>query len=334
MSSKQRIYSPEKKQSCQSTPRHTRLPSLQEEPKEFEDVHVIKLISKTRFPVYLATTSSTRQKFALKLYDYKNGLPNKYYINEARFEPLDHPSIIQIICAEEETSITLSKTSKKFSCILMEYAPYGDFFEFIKATRECLTDKLIRTYFRQLIEGLDYLHKNDVFHLDLKLENLLMGTDYQLKIADFDLSYFKGDSDILSKGTKFYRAPELRKGRCRNPGAADIYAAGVLLFVLKCGGVIPHPEDTLCEGVNLEDLLENDPREFFKKHLEIQGRDFFFFEPSFRELFTGMMKQDPRERMTLKDIMKSKWYIGPVYSKDELRVKVKKMLDLAKAQGN
>ena len=75
--------------------------------------------------------------------------------------------------------------------------------------------KLARTYFRQLIDGLEYLHSQGVRHLDLKLENLLIGDDYQLKIIDFDLSYMSGDTQILTRGSKFYRAPELRASQCR-----------------------------------------------------------------------------------------------------------------------
>ena len=127
---------------------------------------------------------------------------------------------------------------------MMEFAPYGDFFKFVRAFRDSLTDKLIRTYFRSLIDGLEYLHKQGVCHLDLKLENLLIGKDYQLKIADFDMSYMVGDDKVITKGTKYYRAPELRSGKCRNGVAADVYSAGIILFALKTGGVIPYFEDS------------------------------------------------------------------------------------------
>jgi len=306
--------------------REEELPSYQEENLEnIENVRVLRLIAKTRFPVYLTQTSSTGQKLALKLFSFKQGRPNKYYLNESRFEPLNHPNVIQIVSTLDETEISFTKTTKKYSCILMEYAPYGDFFEFFRKCREDLTEKLVRTYFRQLIEGLDYLHKTGVYHLDLKLENLLMGNDYQLKIADFDLAYFAEDPKIISQGTQFHRAPEIKAVSCKDPAAADVYSAGILLFVFKCGGVIPHTEETLCEGINLADLLEDDPEEFFERHAEIQGRDSWFFDPAFRELFLGMTREDPRDRMTIADIMKSQWYLGPVYTREELKLQARKL---------
>ena len=306
-----------------------KLVSSQENKKLIDNVKVLKLIAKARFPIYLATISSTGEKLALKLFSYKKDQPNLHYLNESRFEPLEHPNVIQIIGSQDETLISFTKTTKKYSSILMEYCPHGDFFNFMRKHREGFDEKLIRSYFRQLIEGLGYLHSVGVYHLDLKLENLLIGADYQLKIADFDLSYFAQDSRIISYGTEFFRAPELKSGWCRNPAAADVYAAGILLFVLKCNGVIPHAEDNLCEGINLFELLESNPEEFFEQHMEIQGRDSAFFDADFRELFIGMTKQDPKDRMPLEDVMKSKWYNEPAYSKQELRLKMKELLNLA-----
>jgi len=75
-----------------------------------------------------------------------------------------------------------------------------------------------------------------VAHLDLKLENLLLGDDYGVKIADFDLSYKEGDSKIKSKGTAIYGSPEILEGSCTEPMAADLYSLGLVLLLLATGG--------------------------------------------------------------------------------------------------
>ena len=51
----------------------------------------------------------------------------------------------------------------------MEYANYGNLSDFIKYERVRNDTILIRTWFHQLIEGLAYLHKHDIAHMDLKL---------------------------------------------------------------------------------------------------------------------------------------------------------------------
>lgn len=294
--------------------------------ESFEDINVVKVLSKAKFPVYLAHSAAKNQNYALKLFNFEDGKPHAYFKNEIRFAPLNHPNIIKIIYSEEKPHIASDDRDKNVSCILMEYAPYGDVFDFVKKARRNISEKLARTYFRQLIDGIEYLHNHKVCHFDLKLENLLIGQDYQLKIADFDLSFIEGDKRVLTKGTKFYRAPELKACKDNVGPSADIYAAGIILFVLKCGGVIPHAEDELYKGVNLLELLNTNPTEFFKKHSTIQNQNLSFFDEDFKSLFVAMTKPEAGQRCTIKDVKKSKWYNGPVYTKEELKHKVKGLL--------
>lgn len=60
----------------------------------------------------------------------------------------------------------------------MEYAPYGNFSKLMSKAKIYNDEKLTRTYFHQLVEGLEYLHSQDIAHLDLKFCNLLLGDDY------------------------------------------------------------------------------------------------------------------------------------------------------------
>jgi len=294
---------------------------------DFEDLDVVRLISKAKFPVYLVFCPSTNQHYALKVYSFLKKQAHPYFVNEARFSFLNHPNVIKIILAQEKVGVSTSDPEKNSSCLLMEYAPNGDFFDFVRKNKQYLGEKLARTYFRQLIEGVEYLHMNSVWHLDLKLENLLIGKDYQIKIADFDLSYMVGDLEFLTRGTQYYRAPELLAQKCENGSAADIYSAGVILFLIKTGGVIPHSEGSIFEGVDLLELLNTNTDLFFKKHCQIQDRESSFFSDSFKELFLSMTKSDPRQRATIFDIKKSRWYNGPVYTKEEITKKMKILLN-------
>jgi len=262
----------------------------------------------------------------MKIFNYKGEKPHPYFRNEIRFASLKHPNIIDMVYCENEKDTLYKGELKKVSYILMEYAPHGDFFDFVVKHKHCLDDKLVRTYFRQLIDGLEYLHRNGVSHLDIKLENLLIGKDYMLKIADFDLSHYESDFKIISKGTKFYRAPEVMQANCGNTKAADIYSAGIVLFTLKTRGLLPHSEGSLVAGINFCELLHNNDPKFWTKHIEVQKREKDFFESDFKELFTAMTKANPNERATLETIKKSKWYNGPVYSGEEFKAKVKKIL--------
>ena len=300
-------------------------------PVAYQSLNVVKRLSKAKFPVYLTSSKVNKQNYAMKIFSHKGDQPHPYFRNEVRFASLKHPNVIDIVYYENEKDTLYKGELKKVSYILMEYAPHGDFFDFVTKHREELDEKLVRTYFRQLINGIEYLHSCRVAHLDLKPENLLLGADLNLKIADFDLSHVCGDSKILSRGTRYYRGPEFFKNssgdpEIKSPFPSDIYSAGIILFILKSGGIYPHAENNTLEGIDLVDLMYNDNAEFWRKHCEIQEKSESFYDKSFRDLFNAMVKFNPEDRMTIKEVKQSKWYNGPVYTPLEMQKKMKKLL--------
>jgi len=214
-------------------------------------------------------------------------------------------------------------TQSKHSYIVMELAPYGDFKNLLQTKKFFIEEKLIRTYFHQLIQGIAYLHSQGIAHLDLKPENLLLGEDYQLKIYGFEHAWMIGDKEISWVGTKYFRAPELHTEECDDPMAADIYTAGILLFNLKCNGNFPHLENMLCYGINFYELMQCQNQCFWEKHAEIQKKPDNFFTEEFRELFNSMTQAKPNKRANLDEIKNSNWYKGPVYEKEELKEYIK-----------
>jgi len=193
--------------------------------------------------------------------------------------------VISIVEYQAQKTIMLGENQKNISFILMELAPYGDFFDMIMTHQIPFNEKLARTYFHQLIEGLEYLHFQGVAHLDIKLENLLVG---------------------------------LINGTCQDGYAADIYSAAIILFLFKSGGVLPHSENKIFRGMNLFDIMNRDNRNFWQKHAEIQNKTVEYFDEDFKALFNSMTRFNPSERISLEEIKKSNWYNGPVFTDQEL----------------
>ena len=76
--------------------------------------------------------------------------------------------------------------------MVIEYVPNGElFFFFLKNGR--LQEDEARKFFRQLIEGISYIHSHNICHRDIKPENLLLDKDMNIKISDFGLSAFVGE---------------------------------------------------------------------------------------------------------------------------------------------
>lgn len=105
-----------------------------------------------------------------------------------------------------------------------------------------LPENVARFYFLQLIDGLSHIHQQGFVHLDIKEENLLLGSGYQLKIADFGFAASKfgqnGEENTTPKicGTEGYMAPEISDSNVSYNGVCvDLFACAVVLFTLTNG---------------------------------------------------------------------------------------------------
>lgn len=93
-------------------------------------------------------------------------------------------------------------------------------------------EAVVAKFVKQLIVALQYLHKNRIVHRDIKLENILLGKDGTLKIADFGFSWrYKGQKDVQHEqcGTTQYIPPENVAGRPYR-FSPDIWAVGVFAY--------------------------------------------------------------------------------------------------------
>ncbi|KAI9220901.1 kinase-like domain-containing protein [Blastocladiella britannica] len=159
--------------------------------------------------------------------DYVKKLSAEFCISSA----LHHPNVIE--------TVDLIQDEQSEWCEVMEYMAGGDLFARIAngppmnvGERDCL--------FAQLISGLTYLHSVGVSHRDLKPENLLLDADGRtLKIADF------GTSEVFRvpwqserrrvkgvAGSDPYIAPEEWKGGEYDPDRVDVWATGIIYFVM------------------------------------------------------------------------------------------------------
>lgn len=91
----------------------------------------------------------------------------------------------------------------------------------------------VKCLFRQLLEGVEYLHKNDITHRDVKMQNILLTSKGILKLADFGMAR-EYSPRPLTPGvvTIWYRAPELLLGTKHYTPSVDLWSAGLILAEL------------------------------------------------------------------------------------------------------
>ncbi|AES73127.1 SNF1-related kinase [Medicago truncatula] len=178
--------------------------------------------------------------------------------------------------------------------MVMEYAENGDLFDYI-AQKGRLQENEARTFFQQIISGVEYCHKTMVAHRDLKPENILLDSKKSVKIADFGLSSNMRDGHLLntSCGSPNYAAPEVISGKSYVGPEVDVWSCGIILYALLCGSL---PFD----DVNTPQLFRKMKAGIytFPSHLS----------PDTRDLITRLIVVDPMKRMTIPEMRQHPWF--------------------------
>uniref|UniRef100_A0A8D0F3L7 non-specific serine/threonine protein kinase n=1 Tax=Strix occidentalis caurina TaxID=311401 RepID=A0A8D0F3L7_STROC len=212
---------------------------------------------------------------------------------------LNHPHIIAVHEVFENSSKIV---------IVMEYASKGDLYDYI-SERQRLTEQEARHFFRQVVSAIYYCHKNGIVHRDLKLENILLDANGNIKIADFGLSNVYQQDKLLQTycGSPLYASPEIINGRPYKGPEVDSWSLGVLLYILV-HGTMPfdgHDYKTLVKQITSGDYREP------TKLSDACG------------LIRWMLMVNPERRATIEDIATHWWvnwgYKVPVGEQELLR---------------
>jgi len=91
--------------------------------------------------------------------------------------------------------------------------------------------------FSQIIEGLIYLHSINIYHRDIKLENIIIDENLNVKLIDFGFGVNCDKHKLLNFfcGTPSYMPPEICTKKDYVGASADIWSAGILLYTFLCG---------------------------------------------------------------------------------------------------
>ena len=177
--------------------------------------------------------------------------------------------------------------------IVMEFI-CADLLDFIRK-RDKLNEKTSKIIFKQVVLGLKYMHKNNIVHRDIKLDNLLLDLSNTIKICDFGVSKILKSSDELMFehcGSPTYIAPEVLGKNGYKGFSCDIWSLGVTLYYILGG-------DQPFGGKDMEELKK---KFFLKNYYKIK-----FVSDEANDLLDKMLTKNPEERITLDEIIKHKW---------------------------
>ncbi|RNJ52802.1 hypothetical protein D7B24_002878 [Verticillium nonalfalfae] len=128
--------------------------------------------------------------------------------------------------------------------MLFEYVNGGQMLDYIISHGK-LKEKQARKFSRQIASALDYCHRNSIVHRDLKIENILISKNGDIKIIDFGLSNLFAPRGHLKTfcGSLYFAAPELLQARAYTGPEVDVWSFGIVLYVLRAAmpEVMSHP---------------------------------------------------------------------------------------------
>lgn len=115
-------------------------------------------------------------------------------------------------CTETTDGFLVDLQNSKY--LVLEWAENGDLFDFTLGIQEAMGEDLARHYFLQILSAIEYLHVDQkIVHRDIKLENILVDSNFNLKLCDFTLSKTFKEGSLVGVfyshvGTERYMAPE------------------------------------------------------------------------------------------------------------------------------
>ncbi|XP_047465545.1 myosin light chain kinase, smooth muscle-like [Mugil cephalus] len=203
---------------------------------------------------------------------------------------LHHPKLVQSLAAYDTRSELV---------MVMEYIAGGELFERIVDESFEHTEPTSARYMQQLLEGMQYVHKQNIVHLDLKPENIVCvdTTGTRIKIIDFGLAseLEEGKPLMVMHGTPEFVAPEVIN---YEPVGleTDMWSIGVICFILL-SGESPFQGNSDAETLSL-----------------VTAARFEFDEESFEDIsdqakafISSLLKKDRRGRLSCIEALAHPW---------------------------
>ncbi|RXN04471.1 serine threonine- kinase DCLK2-like isoform X4 [Labeo rohita] len=249
---------------------------------------------------------ATGKEFALKIID-KNKCRGKEHLIEnevAVLRRVKHPNIIMLI-EEVDTPTELY--------LVMELVKGGDLFDAITSSTK-YTERDASVMVFNLAAALKYLHRMCIVHRDIKPENLLVceypnGTK-SLKLGDFGLATVVEGPLYTVCGTPTYVAPEI----IAESGyglKVDIWAAGVITYILLCGFPPFRSENNL-----QEDLFD----QILVGRLDFPSPFWDNITDSAKELIGQMLQVNVEARYTAEDVLSHPWVTNTALDKETIQL--------------
>jgi len=266
---------------------------IREHPKTIRNYIVGETLGEGSFgKVYEVLDCKTYQRYAMKIVKKRKvrKIPGAEQCVKREIEILQkihHINCIQLI-------EWFSNEDKGAIYIITEYVGGRTLQNLLeKAPEKRLPTFQARKYFRDLVEAMDYIHKQKMVHRDIKPDNCLLTSTGVLKLCDFGVACLLDSSDPMKgSGSPAFQSPEFASGSMVSGAKIDIWAAGITLYIMTIGK-FPF------EGPNVYSLFESISTGTYT----IPD----WLEPNLADVICSMVKVDFEKRISIQEIRDHPW---------------------------
>lgn len=208
-----------------------------------------------------------------------------------------HENVVEVVENLEDNN---------YKYIVFELLNGGELFQRISQFNH-FTELLARSYFRQLVNAVEFIHNQNIVHRDLKPENIMFvdnKEDSLLKVVDFGFARRRTSEETPPCFTLDYAAPEsLTKGTTKE--SRDMWSLGVILYIMLCGNT----------PFTAKDIDKRDEKNYRLKVTENIKRGEFNTEclqwerltREAKTLIASLLQVDETVRLTLKEVLDHPW---------------------------
>ena len=180
--------------------------------------------------VRTAIHKKSKTEVAIKIINKEKLSANDLTLAKREIEILkvcQHPNIVRLFDTYENAN---------YIYIVVEFLKGGDLYNYLVNNHYKIPEGRVREIMHSLATALYYLHSYGIVHRDIKLENILLGSNGEAKLTDFGLSKMIGPNETCFEpfGTIGYAAPEIILGKGYGK-EVDIWSLGIVLFILLTG---------------------------------------------------------------------------------------------------
>ena len=244
----------------------------------------------------IAINKITKEKFAIKIYEREklnsNFKKSIVYKEIQIMKKLNHKNIVKLIevITTEKQILIVQELIEGIS--LREY--YNNEIRNQKGI-SIHKESIFRKIFSQIFSAMDYLHKHNMAHRDIKLENILLKKNYEIKIIDFGFGMYNPEKKLQKFfcGTPNYMPPEIAEKKPYIGELADMWSLGILVYKIFCA-------DFPFKG--------KDEKELYKS-IKTGKFSYAKYTPEYaKKIIGGLIVLDPNKRMTCEDVLNCEWF--------------------------